>query len=154
VVELCCHNDIFFRRYAKNCPYVDEIRDLNHPKTKTGEASEQATRMLQRVWREVDCRLDISRVTNDTIWKLNNYIGCVTAQLVFCRLPTATAQVRSQVKLCGICGGQSDTGAGFLWVLQFPLPILIPPILPHSPSSTIRSWYNRPNSGRRTTQKN
>jgi hypothetical protein len=49
----------------------------------------------------------------------------------------------------GICGGQSGTGAGCLRVLRLPLPILIPPIAPHS-SSTIRSWYNRPVSGRRT----
>jgi hypothetical protein len=53
-------------------------------------------------------------------------------------LPTAAARV-----------GQSDTGAGFLLVLRFPMPILIPPTAPHS-SSTIRSWYNRPNIGRRT----
>jgi hypothetical protein len=33
---------------------------------------------------------------------------------------------------CGVCGGQSGTGAGFLRVLQFPLPIIIPPISPPS----------------------
>jgi hypothetical protein len=40
------------------------------------------------------------------------------------KLPTAAARVRSQVRSCGICGGQSATGAGFLQVLRFPLPIL------------------------------
>jgi hypothetical protein len=50
---------------------------------------------------------------------------------------------------CGICGGQSDTGAGFLRVLRFLLPILIPPTAPHS-SSIIRGWFHRPNGGRRT----
>jgi hypothetical protein len=50
----------------------------------------------------------------------------------------------------GICGGQSGTGAGFLGVLRFPLPILIPQTTPHSSSSVIRGWYNRPISGRRT----
>jgi hypothetical protein len=54
----------------------------------------------------------------------------------------------SQVRACGICGGQSGTGADFLQVLRFPLSILIPPTAPHS--SIIRGWYNRPNSGRRT----
>jgi hypothetical protein len=44
---------------------------------------------------------------------------------------------------CGICGGQSGAGAGFLLVLRFPLPILIPPTAPQS-SSVIRGWYNRP----------
>jgi hypothetical protein len=48
-------------------------------------------------------------------------------------------RVRSRVWSCGICNG-----AGFLRVLRFPLPILIPPIAPQSPSSIIWSWYNRP----------
>jgi hypothetical protein len=44
---------------------------------------------------------------------------------------------------CGICGGQSGSGAGFLRVLRFPLPICIPPTAPQSPSSIIWGWYNR-----------
>jgi hypothetical protein len=66
------------------------------------------------------------------------------AQAVSCWLPTAAAQVRARVWSCGICGGQSGAGAGFLRVLLFPLPILIPPIAPQSPSSIIWGLYNRP----------
>jgi hypothetical protein len=44
-------------------------------------------------------------------------------------LPTA-ARVRVRAA-CGVCGGQSGTGAGFLRALRFPLPI-IPPISPLS----------------------
>jgi hypothetical protein len=54
--------------------------------------------------------------------------GHAIAQAISHWLPTAAAQVRSQVRSCKICGGQSGTGAGFLRVLRFPLPILIPPI--------------------------
>jgi hypothetical protein len=73
--------------------------------------------------------------------------GRATAQAVSRRLPTAAVRVQFQVRSCGICGGQSGTGAGFLRVLRFPLPILIPPTAPHSP--IVRGWYNMPNSGRR-----
>jgi hypothetical protein len=45
-------------------------------------------------------------------------------------LPTAAARVCVR-EACGVCGGQSGTGAGFLRVLRFPLPI----IRPISPSS-------------------
>jgi hypothetical protein len=45
-------------------------------------------------------------------------------------LPTAAARVRVRAA-CGVCGGQSGIGAGFLRVLPFPLPI-IPPISPLS----------------------
>jgi hypothetical protein len=57
-------------------------------------------------------------------------------------LKNAAARVRSRVWSSGICGGQSDTEAGFLRVLRFPLPIYIPPIAPQSPSPIIWGWYN------------
>jgi hypothetical protein len=56
--------------------------------------------------------------------------GHAIAQAVSRWLSTTAAQVRSQVTSCGICGGQSGTGAGFLRVLRFPLSILIPPTAP------------------------
>jgi hypothetical protein len=64
--------------------------------------------------------------------------------LWWCGLPTAAARVRTRVWSCGICGGQSGAGAGFLRVLRFPLPIFIQPIAPQSPSSIIWGLYNRP----------
>jgi hypothetical protein len=47
-------------------------------------------------------------------------LGHAIAQAVSRRLPTAEARVRSQVRLCGICGGQSGTGADFGFSCQFP----------------------------------
>jgi hypothetical protein len=72
--------------------------------------------------------------------------GCAVAQTISHQLPTAVGQIRAWVRSCGICGGQSGTGAGFLRVLEFPLPS-IPPTAPHSSSSIIWSWYSRPNIG-------
>jgi hypothetical protein len=57
-------------------------------------------------------------------------LGRAIAQAVSRWLPTAAARVRSQVRSCWICGGQSGTGAGFLRVLRFSLAILIPPTAP------------------------
>jgi hypothetical protein len=65
------------------------------------------------------------------------------AQAASRRLPTAAPLVRAQLRLCGICGGQSDSRGGFLILLRFPPPIHIPPATPHS-SSVIQGWYNRP----------
>jgi hypothetical protein len=100
--------------------------------------------------------LNISYVEKhvNTIWqcslpKLSNPGGSSIAQAVCRRLPTSAARVRDQVRSCGICGGQSGTGASFPSVLRFSLPILIPLTAPHS-SSIVRGWYNRSFGGRRT----
>jgi hypothetical protein len=71
--------------------------------------------------------------------------GCAIAHAISSRLSNMAAQARSQVKSCGICGGQSGTEACFLQVLWFPLPIFIPPNAPYS--YIIRGWYHRPISG-------
>jgi hypothetical protein len=57
-----------------------------------------------------------------------NGIGRAVAQAISRWLPTLPARVRVR-EACGVCGGQSGIGAGFLQVLRFPLPI-IPPISP------------------------
>jgi hypothetical protein len=62
--------------------------------------------------------------------RLLSLTGRAEAQAVSRRLSTAAARVRTRVRSCGIFGGQSDIGAGFLRVLRFPLPIRIPPIAP------------------------
>jgi hypothetical protein len=70
---------------------------------------------------------NLSSSTNIKVTK-----GRAIAQAVSPWLPLAAARVRSQVRLCGMCGAKSGAGAGFLRVLRFPLPILIPPTAPHS----------------------
>jgi hypothetical protein len=55
------------------------------------------------------------------------FLGCAIAQVV--RLSATMSWVQSQVRPCGLCGGQSSTGAGFLQVLLYPLPLLILPIV-------------------------
>jgi hypothetical protein len=86
---------------------------------------------------------DYNSISSKEIWGF----GRAIAQAVGSRIPTAAARFDS--RSCGICGGQSSTGAGFLRLLRFRLSILIPPTTPHS-SPIIWGWYNRLNSGRRT----
>jgi hypothetical protein len=76
-------------------------------------------------WHSTDYTALYPRRESSSIYIL---LGC--AQAVSHWLPTAAARVRSHFRSCGICGGQSGTGAGFLRVLRFPLPILIPPTAP------------------------
>jgi hypothetical protein len=68
------------------------------------------------------------------------------AQAVSRRFPTAAARFRTRVKSCGICGGHSGTGTGFLRVLRLPLPS-IAPIASHLSSFITPGWYTRPFSG-------
>jgi hypothetical protein len=87
----------------------------------------------------------------ETFQTYRQSLGRATAQAVSRQFPTAAARVRAQVRSCGVCGGQSVTGAGFLRLFRFPLQILIPPTAPQSSSSSssiIWRWYNRPISGR------
>jgi hypothetical protein len=49
--------------------------------------------------------------------------GRAIGQAVSRWLPPAAAWVRARVWSCGICGGQSGAGVGFLRVLRFPLPV-------------------------------
>jgi hypothetical protein len=65
------------------------------------------------------------------IYFYRRYFTTVNDRAVSRRLPTASAIVRSEVRSREICSGQSDTGAGFLRILRFLLPILIPLIAPH-----------------------
>jgi hypothetical protein len=65
------------------------------------------------------------------------------------RLSSTQAEDRAQVRSRGVCGRQRSSAADFLGVLQFFQPH-IPPTSPHLTSPIIRSWYNRPKSGRRT----
>jgi hypothetical protein len=41
-------------------------------------------------------------------------------------------EVKSFMRISGICGGQSGAEEGFLRVLRFPLPVFIPPNFPSS----------------------
>jgi hypothetical protein len=77
-----------------------------------------------------------NRMLRKGLWKVTGRgrEGRAIAQAASCRLPTAAARVRAQAMSRGIFGRQSDSEAGFLRVLRFPLSILIPPTVPHSSS--------------------
>jgi hypothetical protein len=65
----------------------------------------------------------LSEQTSDSSAFLNAAIGRAVAQAVRRWLPTAAARGLFRAA-CGVCGAQSGTGAGFLQVLRFPLPII------------------------------
>jgi hypothetical protein len=73
----------------------------------------------------------MTQVRGSTV--LMEAMGHAVFQAVSRCLPIAAARIRVRAA-CGVCGGQSDTGASFLRVLGFPLPI-IPPISPSSSST-------------------
>jgi hypothetical protein len=86
-------------------------------------------------YEELSCHFDFD---------LDQIRGRAIAHAVSRWFPTAMTRVQATVCSCGICGGQSGTGAGFLRVLRFPLPIFSPPIAAQSSSSIIWGLYNRP----------
>jgi hypothetical protein len=101
-----------------------------------------------RVKVKLMCHLSDSLTWVSLHW--NSQLGHAIARVVSHWLPSTTAQVWAHVRLCGICGGQSDTGVGFHQVVWFLLPILISLTDPHSSLSIIWGWYSRPVSGQCT----
>jgi hypothetical protein len=83
-----------------------------------------------------DCQEVSTSLTRSRVSRYFEQVCCL-AHAICRRLPTARAQVQSLVKSCWICGWQSGTEPGFLWMLRFPLPILIPLNAPNC-------WYDRP----------
>jgi hypothetical protein len=73
-----------------------------------------------------------AHISAETYYYCEVFVVCgrAVAQAVSRWVPTAAAWDRVRAA-CGVCGGQSGTGAGFLRVRRFPLPI-IPPISPSS----------------------
>jgi hypothetical protein len=49
---------------------------------------------------------------------------------------------------CGICGGHSSTGAGFLGVFRFPLPLIPSTSCPKIFTIYRQVWYHRPTNDR------
>jgi hypothetical protein len=74
--------------------------------------------------------VNASILLKNALYMSRHSYGCAKAQAISRQLLMAAARDRVQVRSCGICGGQSGNGAGFLRVLQFTLPILIPPTVP------------------------
>jgi hypothetical protein len=72
------------------------------------------------------------------------HLGRAVAQSSIRRFPAAEARIEVLVMSCKICSGQSGTGAGFLRVLQFPLPNICPLIARQSSTFIIQCWYSRP----------
>jgi hypothetical protein len=88
--------------------------------------------------------LSVQCTSYQSIYPSHLYLRCAVAQAVSRRLHIAAIRVWARVRSCGICGRVSDSGAGFLRVLRFLLP-MIPSTDPHQSSSIIiRGWYNRP----------
>jgi hypothetical protein len=79
---------------------------------------------------------------NVTWQKVISAVDRAVAQAVSRRLPIAAARLRAQVKICGICGGQSGTGAAFLRLLRLHCHTIIPLIAPKSSSCVMQGWYN------------
>jgi hypothetical protein len=69
----------------------------------------------------MSCLLNIRSVRKERVQLL-------TRLLAVPELKQLVAGVRAEH--VGVCGGQNGIGVGFLRILEFPLPIIIPPISP------------------------
>jgi hypothetical protein len=67
------------------------------------------------------------------------------AQVISRWLPTAATRVRTRLRLCGICDGQSGARSCFLRVPRFPMQILILPTAPYK-SIILRAGTIGPNN--------
>jgi hypothetical protein len=79
---------------------------------------------------------------NKTIYSGSDFLSAVIHAIdqgVSSLISTTAARLRSQVKSCGICGGQSGARVGFFQVLRLPLPIPTPPTARYSSSIQISS---------------
>jgi hypothetical protein len=101
---------------------MDKVRNVNNSECYTPPS--EALRLVNS-----GKALDVSPVVRGCVSYCN--LGHAIAEAVSRWLPTAAGRVQSRVWSSGICGRQSDVGAGFLRVLRFPLPF----IPPNSPSS-------------------
>jgi hypothetical protein len=69
----------------------------------------------QNITVNIQCAWLILTLFKDTVSEAKVIVaGRAVAQAVSRRLPITAARVRGQVRICGICGGQSGPGAGFL----------------------------------------
>jgi hypothetical protein len=79
------------------------------------------------------------------LYKSGNEGPCHSRWLVN-GFPLQQPRFNSRSGNVGFVVDKSGTGVGVLWVLQVPLPILIPSTAPHW-TSNIWGWYKRPNGG-------
>lgn len=79
----------------------------------------------------------------------HNRGGHATAKTTGHSFLTDNVQVKSQVSACGICDGQSGTKTSFTTSNLLFLSIIIPLIL-HTDSPIMQSWYNRPSNDNST----
>jgi hypothetical protein len=108
--------------------------------------------ILQQPWRDQDRNVTRNWSCSSSGGYSLAYDSCDSGSILgksMRDLGNTETRVRARVWSCGGCFGQSGTGAGFLLVLRFPQPILIPPTAPHS-SSIARGSCNRPCSRRST----
>jgi hypothetical protein len=121
---------VVWQRRKKSSPCRKRIRSVNTVDTKVSHwtPSWESNRHPRALYTRTSLTLAYFIALGPTTLFTN---------LVSHRFSNAATRLRVHVRSCGICGGQSSTGAGFLRVFRFTLPIYIPPSAPPSSSSSI-----------------